>query len=60
MDGAGDLFGTASAGGTTPSATSGRGTVFEIPFQGNGVYGAITTLVTFNGAVGNVLCGGKW
>ena len=46
---AGDLFGTTSAGSTTASGLPGSGTVFEIPYQGNGVYGAVTTLVTFNG-----------
>jgi uncharacterized repeat protein (TIGR03803 family) len=53
MDAAGDLFGTASAGGTTVSGTPGSGTVFEIPFQGNSVYGALTTLATFDGANGS-------
>jgi uncharacterized repeat protein (TIGR03803 family) len=52
IDAAGDLFGTTFQGGTTASGTPGSGTVFEIPSQGNGVYGALTTLVTFNG-IGN-------
>ena len=46
---AGDLFGTTSAGSTTASGLPGSGTVFKIPYQGNGVYGALTTLATFNG-----------
>ncbi len=50
IDAAGDLFGTTGAGGA-----GGDGTVFEIANTGsvnNPVYGALTTLVSFNGTDG--------